>query len=733
MNYFFNIFIGIIIVQCTTAITREQASPGARVRFHYSEKSKRAQTNQTIAHKANALNGKEAVIMDIPFWRNERRVQIQSVENPDIILAVKPYDLELLDPTMADGETRIDVFISRPQTTTTLKDHVMSERYYQEELPIANNAQYRAVILNNPRIKLQHRTTKSLVRFNRRRTGIHRDHLTLSLLDQIIEWLERCQTMGEVERRINNNKSLRDLVMRCLRVIADSGQRGRGLMCRFNESSYSANVENNFLTFVTSLFREYQLWIVDGFHPRIATLTSGLHRDTMKFYENKIGAVRGLPRLDEVIQMAHGVNRFSGYAGYTESRKAVRLLEEMKNITRQMYYRVEAMEYYLAVGELLVQLRDSGEIAGRIAVNGFQGVCSASWLQAVADFAGCQRRDVSLKIMTSQPMSHELHIDLLIPRINSFSESVYHPDIDGYLRQELQVANNAQYQFVIMNLPESVSQATIKTDRININSRSREMLAILFQQFEAFLDRIHGVRYTNQETKELIRAILWYIWQCTHNPSDEQEKKEKKLMVRNMFHFMSPECRRMIRMHLMELQRQAGHVNLNEYVVLDNSAHNVMVEFCMYLPFALPLYITKGWYPDHLEIIGKLLPKLNTKASQFYEKQLCLQQGLFVSEDSEYAKMLNDLNCTLAKRSVYIERRAIIGKQRDIMSRIHQSVDALQYYLSVGHYLVEMRDSGAALRNIGIICPKQFVNGDWVRALSDIMQCDNRSVTIKMI
>ena len=70
---------------------------------------------------------------------------------------------------------------------------------------------------------------------------------------------------------------------------------------------------------------------------------------------------------------------------------------------------------------------------------------------------------------------------------------------------------------------------------------------------------------------------------------------------------------------------------------------------------------------------------------------------------------------------------------QNIMSRVHRSVDAMQYYLSVGHYLVEMRDSGAALRNIGIICPKEFVNGDWVRALSDIMQCDNHSVTIKMI
>ena len=742
MNCLFNIFVVIIIAQCTTAITREQASPGTRVRFHYSEKSKRAQTNQTIVRIADALNGKEAVIMDIPFWRNERRVQIQSVENPDVILAVKPYDLELIDPTMADGETRIDVFVSRQQSTTILKDHIMSEKYYQEELPIANNAQYRAVILNNPRIKLQHRTTQSLVRFNRRQTGIHRDHLTLSLLDQIIEWLERCQAMDEEERRINASNGLRSLLLRCLRVIADSGRGRHELISRIYDLCPSLDEANDLSISSVALFREYQSWTVDEFQQRIASMAPGLNQDAMEFYEKVIYAVSHLPMLDEVIKLAHEVNRFSGL---TVVRQEAGLLDKLKNITREIFYSVESMEYYLAVGELLLELRDSGEIKGRIAVNCMHGQATGDWIRALADIAGCQRRDVSLKMPhpLRHPVSQKLHIDLLIPRINSFSESVYHPEIGGqsgldeYLRQELQVANDAQYHVVVVNIPESKSQATIKINRFNMNSQNRQVLAWLFEQFALFLDRIDGVRYTDKDAKELIKGTLWYLSECKRGSSSEQDdlvSSYRNVIEGHMFHFMSIECRNMIRKHLIRIQQQEGHANIHNVVLdLDDYSYDVMVEFCMYFPFALSPYIAKGWYPPHLSDIINLQTKLNRKASQFYDKQLSLQQELFISEDSEYTRMLKDLNHTLAKGTMDEERGAIIGKQRNIMRRVHQSVDAMKYYLRVGHFLVKLRDTGAALRDIGIICPKEYVNGDWVRALSDIMQCDNRSVTIKMI
>ena len=91
MNLLFNILVVIIFVESITAMTREQATAGTRVRFHYVDKCKRKQNSQEMIRRAEVLNGRVAVIMDDPFWENGRRIKIQSTDNPDIILAVKPY------------------------------------------------------------------------------------------------------------------------------------------------------------------------------------------------------------------------------------------------------------------------------------------------------------------------------------------------------------------------------------------------------------------------------------------------------------------------------------------------------------------------------------------------------------------------------------------------------------------------------------------------------------------
>ena len=70
---------------------------------------------------------------------------------------------------------------------------------------------------------------------------------------------------------------------------------------------------------------------------------------------------------------------------------------------------------------------------------------------------------------------------------------------------------------------------------------------------------------------------------------------------------------------------------------------------------------------------------------------------------------------------------------RDTFSKSHHHAAAMEYYLSVTELLIELQKSGESRGRIAIMCPKPFANGDWVRTISQIMQCDNDRVKMRFI
>ena len=325
-------------------------------------------------------------------------------------------------------------------------------------------------------------------------------------------------------------------------------------------------------------------------------------------------------------------------------------------------------------------------------------------------------------------INQELHIDLLIPRMESSRNSIRHMASELYLAKELQVANDAQYQSVLVNLAETTSQATFKTNRVNIGTDQRVLAVWLLEEFTFFLDRTDGVRTTAVDARHLISNTLWYIWKEAEGRPNEQGgslSPFEKVIEDNIFRIFTPECREIIKMHLRKIEQHKCSV------VLDNIPDELMTEFCVFFPFIIPVHLSRA-IRTFQQRFDQLRPQLNMRAFEFYLKQLCLLQPLLTSEDSGYAKILDGINEAYS-RSEPVAIKAIISKQRGMMRRASQMMDAMQYYFSVGELLVQKRDSSEGLGKIGIICAKEFTNGDWSRALSDIMQCSNQCVTMKVI
>ena len=157
-------------------------------------------------------------------------------------------------------------------------------------------------------------------------------------------------------------------------------------------------------TGIMLLIRQHLLWTTDKFQHRISELIPKLNIDAATFYDKQNNTMQGLfvQSDSEFIRTLLGFGAVMSRGSVSDediNRAALTFTRRLLDITKKTYHVVESMEYYLAVGELLVHLRDSGEAEGRIAVNCVHGVANGDWIRAISAIMGCQRECLSVKMM----------------------------------------------------------------------------------------------------------------------------------------------------------------------------------------------------------------------------------------------------------------------------------------------------------------------------------------------
>lgn len=135
----FALYILLSAFHLNQALEEEDVIPGTLVKFQWTDKSWRAQINEEIIRRAKALDGRICVIMERALYFDETRIRIQSVDDPELTLAVKLKHLEIARPS---SELHIDLLVSRLSKFGDTYKLVHSGEYVYQEVQIANDAEY---------------------------------------------------------------------------------------------------------------------------------------------------------------------------------------------------------------------------------------------------------------------------------------------------------------------------------------------------------------------------------------------------------------------------------------------------------------------------------------------------------------------------------------------------------------------------------------------------------------
>lgn len=95
-----------ILIELTATMNKSQVRSGSIVLFNWD--GKKRNNPDSLLRTAERMHGAPAIIMERPFWTNNRRVQIRSLIDPNLTLAVKWKHLELIEslksPTLNDSD-----------------------------------------------------------------------------------------------------------------------------------------------------------------------------------------------------------------------------------------------------------------------------------------------------------------------------------------------------------------------------------------------------------------------------------------------------------------------------------------------------------------------------------------------------------------------------------------------------------------------------------------------------
>ena len=107
-------------------MNKSQVLSGSIVKFHWDGKARNNSDFQL--ELAKRMNNRLAVVMEWPFWRNERRVQIQSLSDDTLQFAVKWKYLELIQHRPLNNHSEVDNEMNQTDFAESLEDWKCTEK-----------------------------------------------------------------------------------------------------------------------------------------------------------------------------------------------------------------------------------------------------------------------------------------------------------------------------------------------------------------------------------------------------------------------------------------------------------------------------------------------------------------------------------------------------------------------------------------------------------------------------
>ena len=419
------------------AMSKDEVMPRALVIFRW---NRRSQTDPDLERRARALDGRVVRIMDKPFWNNERRIQIQSLEDSNLTLGVRMKYLELIRlPQPTNEHTEIDLFVYRSDPFTNILPHIASNEYLRQELRIADDAQYQNVITNHPNITIlpsigSNKWTPCID------SGIYGPNLALILLMKGMNFMislqmpdknavDKLRTLlsgllwhiWEFEQLDPTIPPFPEMLEYLIFTVWTSPAIRKVMLRHYNRLEYyqqfvtlEAELEASdawrFAMFTIQEHIERQTSLFE--HQLERSLASNLDISAMEFYEKQIQSMDALFRSNDSEFMQTLLEIVDLYKDHNISAERIsvrceRIKSHVQDYAIKILHFLESMRYYLSVGEILVNLRESGDAGGRIAIVCIQNFITGDWVRAIADIMRCSQRCVAMKVIPNDKRKRE--------------------------------------------------------------------------------------------------------------------------------------------------------------------------------------------------------------------------------------------------------------------------------------------------------------------------------------
>lgn len=344
--------------------------------------------------------------------------------------------------------------------------------------------------------------------------------------------------------------------------------------------------------------------------------------------------------------------------------------------------------------------------------------------------------------------NQDIHVDLLVERRNFSEKLLEYQETREYLLKELSIADDEQYSAVLVNHINTTLLTKTTSGRVNSIIYRSHLGLYLLEMMEITLcskldnDDDWGLRNiesgtpTPMDYRFMLSLCIWSVYEWTSGTSSFFSDDDL-YPVPSFFDILdlAKSKQDMFGKPFLKLLRKHFQKTTKEQSISVIESRLSIMKMLRFLQLMTWRYLEV--MIENLEYrLDELRPRLAESEQIFYLTQLKAVKKLSVGDDSDlnraFERTLVRSDSHYRNSNTFLmDRWIMLGDCRVTMSVISTAATKLDYYLSAGKFLVNLRDSENFEGKIALICDRIFLTPDWLRAIPRIVNRNDSVVSVR--
>ena len=344
--------------------------------------------------------------------------------------------------------------------------------------------------------------------------------------------------------------------------------------------------------------------------------------------------------------------------------------------------------------------------------------------------------------------NQSIQIDLFVERKDSSANLLDHLLSDEYLSKELTIARNEQYRTVLVCSPRTIDLVEClgvdNAPEIKLMKLHGPNLAlIVLKSAEEYLSiqdhgGLHGISTEARSgaIKNTLSQCMWHVivWDKIRSQHPDHYDFAPFEDVLNLAQSMD---NNMFTMSFLKSLRQHFRSMIQKDRLLAITKRLDLVAVFRFWTVMVDKYLEE--MIDHFSArLFQIQSNLSDSAFGFYSDQLQSMKNMInkTDPDSDLQQALIGLTVPLLgkQRDAYeltLKRREAIQRMRTTISLIVDTVTKLEYYVSVGTTLLNLKDRTEKEMKMAVMCDREFLSPEWLRTVPRILNLSSPCISVR--